>query len=97
MQQASGVFWASTDVARDALRITGEDRLTWYRSSEKVRRGFCSTCGSFLFWAPARGDMIAISMGAFEAPTSTRLAKHFFVACKGDYYDIADGLQQNRQ
>lgn len=36
-------------------------------------------------------------MGAFDAPTDTRLAVHIFVADKGDYYDIADGLPQNQQ
>lgn len=30
-----------------------------------------------------------------DAPTSTRLAMHIFVAEKGDYYEIADGLPQN--
>jgi hypothetical protein len=36
-------------------------------------------------------------MGAFDAPTGTRLEKHIFVADKGDYYDIGDGLPQNAQ
>ncbi len=36
-------------------------------------------------------------MGAFEQPTGTRLGIHIFVADKGDYYDIADGLPQNQQ
>jgi len=35
--------------------------------------------------------------GAFETPTDTKLAIHIFVADKGDYYDIADGLPQNQQ
>jgi hypothetical protein len=34
-------------------------------------------------------------MGALDTPTGTRLAIHIFVAEKGDYYDIADGLPQN--
>jgi hypothetical protein len=34
-------------------------------------------------------------MGAFDSPTGTRVATHIFVAEKGDYYDIADGLPQN--
>jgi hypothetical protein len=33
-------------------------------------------------------------MGAFDAPTGTRMDKHIFVAEKGDYYDITDGLEQ---
>ena len=34
-------------------------------------------------------------MGAFEKPTETKLALHIFVAEKGDYYEITDGLPQN--
>ena len=78
------------------MTISGQDRLTWYRSSEKVRRGFCSTCGSQLFFDPLHGDWIGIAMGAFDRPTDTKLAIHIFVAEKGDYYDIADGLPQKR-
>jgi hypothetical protein len=43
----------------------------------------------------ARHDWIGVSMGAFEAPTDTEIALHIFVAEKGDYYEIADGLPQN--
>jgi hypothetical protein len=85
----------STDVPRAAVTISGADGVTWFRSSEKVRRGFCSTCGSSLFWDPVERDWIAIAMGAFDTRTDTRLGKHIFVAEKGDYYDITDGLPQN--
>jgi hypothetical protein len=93
----SGHYWASTDVPRSAVRIEGEDKLTWYQSSEKVRRGFCSTCGSALFWDVAGREKTAIAMGAFDKPTGTELGLHIFVADKGDYYDIGDGLPQNQQ
>jgi len=79
------------------VTIHGDDRVTWFRSSAKVRRGFCTTCGSPLFWDPVEKDTIAIAMGAFDSPTETRLGIHIFVADKGDYYDIADGLPQNAQ
>jgi hypothetical protein len=96
-RKSSGHFWASTDVARAALRIEGEDSISWYASSERVRRGFCRQCGSSLFWDPVHRDKIAIAMGAFESPTGTKLHMHIFVADGGDYYDIADGLPQNAQ
>jgi hypothetical protein len=96
-RKSSGHYFASTDVARAALTVCGEDKISWYRSSEKVRRGFCSVCGSNLFWDPIGRDVIAIAMGAFERPTDTNLAIHIFVADKGDYYDIADGLPQNQR
>lgn len=94
-RKQSGHFWASTDVPRDALTLHGGEHLTWYRSSEKVQRGFCSRCGSFLFWDVIGRAKIAIAMGSFEQPTGTRLRRHIFVASGGDYYDIADGLPQN--
>jgi hypothetical protein len=95
-RRQSGHYFASTNVRRDALRIEGAENVTWYRSSEKVRRGFCATCGSVLFWDPLGHDILSVAMGAFDKPTETRLAIHIFVADKGDYYDIADGLPQNQ-
>ena len=96
-RKQSGHYWASTDVPREALALSGGDRISWFQSSEAVRRGFCSVCGSILLWDRAGRDKIAIAMGAFEAPTGVRLGKHIFVADKGDYYDIADGLPQVAQ
>jgi hypothetical protein len=33
-------------------------------------------------------------MGAFDGTTGAKLSVHIFVADKGDYYDIADGVPQ---
>ncbi|GER02262.1 hypothetical protein JCM17845_28850 [Iodidimonas gelatinilytica] len=38
-------------------------------SSEHVRRGFRSICGSFLFWDPIEKDRIAVAMGALDGAT----------------------------
>jgi len=35
-------------------------------------------------------------MGAFDTPTRTQLEKHIFVAEKGDYYQLADGVAIGR-
>jgi hypothetical protein len=90
----SGHYFASTDVPRSAVRISGEDKLTWFQSSDKARRGFCSLCGSSLFWDPLFRDWIGIAMGAFDGATDAKLHVHIFVAEKGDYYEIADGVEQ---
>ena len=36
-------------------------------------------------------------MGVFDDATGTSLSMHIFVAEKGDYYAIKDGLPQNRR
>lgn len=96
-RKQSSHFFVSANVRRETLTIHGADKVTWYRSSEKVQRGFCSVCGSPLFWNPMiEGyDFIAVAMGAFDSATGTRLAKHIFVGDKGDYYEIDDGLPQS--
>ncbi|MCP5035988.1 MAG: GFA family protein [Rhodobacteraceae bacterium] len=96
-RKQSGHIWSSSDVPRGRVTIQGAKRLTWYRSSEKARRGFCTTCGSFLFWDLDDADTLAVAMGALEKPTGVRLCQHIFVADKGDYYDINDGLPQREQ
>lgn len=88
----------STEIPRASLQVDGKENIRWYRSSEKVRRGFCGQCGSPLFFDPLdriKHDWTAVSMGAFDAPTGTRLAQHIFVAEKGDYYEIDDDLPKN--
>lgn len=96
-RKQSGHFFASTNVKRDRLQITGTEQLTWFQSSAKVRRGFCSRCGSWLFWDPPAHDWTSIAMGAFDPPTATQLERHIFVAEQGDYYRIGDGLPQNQR
>lgn len=96
-RKQSGHFYASAEVARDHVTIQGSENITWFQSSEKVRRGFCRTCGSPLFWDPVQRDWTAVAMGAINTPTNVRLAKHIFVADKGDYYDIEGGLPQHAQ
>ncbi len=93
----SGHFEASADVPRSAVTIKSSEHITWYHSSNKVRRGFCKNCGSSLFWDPIdqqKHDWTAISLGAFDTATNTKLKQHIFVAEKGDYYEITDGLPQ---
>ncbi|MFV0514071.1 MAG: GFA family protein [Jhaorihella sp.] len=96
-RRQSGHAWASTHVPRASLNFTADASLRWYASSEIARRGFCGVCGSVLFWQRRDEDDISVSMGAFDAPTGTRLARHIFVADKGDYYEIADDLPQQAQ
>jgi len=95
----TGHFLASAEAKRSDLTINGEDNLCWYLSSEKVRRGFCKRCGSSLFFDPLdreKHDWIGIALGSFDTPTETMLEKHIFVAEKGDYYELTDGLPQNQ-
>lgn len=93
-RRQSGHFVAATQVESSGLRISGEEAIAWYSATPHARRGFCKTCGTHLFWERAGSDQISIWMGCLDEPTGIRLADHIFVAEKGDYYEIADGLPQ---
>ncbi len=96
-RKQSGNFLAAVNVRKSHLTIRGAESIRWYRSSGKVQRGFCSICGSALFWAPNMEgyEWIAVAMGLFDGPTGMRLRKHTFVGEKGDYYDLDDGVPQS--
>ena len=96
-RKQSGHYFASVNVARSDLEVAGESELAWYASSPKVRRGFCRRCGSWLFWDPPARDWTSIALGAFDGATGVALERHIFVAEKGDYYVLDDGLPQNER
>jgi len=45
-RKTSGHYWAATQVDTENLKITKDDGLKWFRSSDWARRGFCMECGS---------------------------------------------------
>ncbi len=95
-RRLSGHYWASVDLPRDAVTLSGEENITWFFTADDVRRGFCATCGSALFWDPIKRDIFAIALGAFDEPTNTEIGIHVYVANKGDYYQITDDLPQRQ-
>jgi hypothetical protein len=94
-RKQSGHFWASAFAPAEDITITGSPR--WYRASDTAQRGFCPICGCFLFWKHDAEETLSFALGALDGPTGLHLQKHIFVADKGDYYDIADGLPQRDQ
>jgi hypothetical protein len=92
-RRSSGHFLAGATADRASLTVEGE--VAWYESTPgKVRRGFCPTCGSSLFWERIGAPEVDIWAGTLDGPTGLVLRDHIYVADKGDYYAIADGLPQ---
>ena len=95
-RKQTGSYLIAVNVRRSALRIEGGESVAWYQSSEAVRRGFCSVCGSTLFWNPTREgyEWTGVALGCIDTPLNLRIAKHTFVGDKGGYYEINDGAAQ---
>jgi hypothetical protein len=84
-RRSSGHFRASAHLLTAGLDLQGAT-LGWYESSPGVERGFCTRCGSFLFWRRAGAAYIAVSGGALDPGPRLRTAAHIFLADKGDCY-----------
>ena len=93
-RKTSGHYWAATQVSKGNLNLIKATSLSWYDSSDKARRGFCSVCGSSMFYERKGIDKISVSAGSLEIPTSLDRMRHIYVTSKGDYYDISDDLPQ---
>lgn len=96
-RRATGTFVAATAAADDHLSVTGSDRLGWYRSSDEAERGFCRDCGSNLFWRRPGSGRTSILAGSLDQPTGLHIARHIFVADKGDFYEIGDDAPRHEQ
>jgi hypothetical protein len=93
-RRQSGHFLAATEIRQADLDVSGETAITWYAATPRAGRGFCASCGAHLFWREIGADAVSIYAGCLDEPTGLVLAEHIFVAEKGDYYDITDGLPQ---
>ena len=94
-RKQSGHRYAVVDAKTSALGIESADNLTWYRASAAGERGFCSVCGSTLFWKSSEEDFTALLAASVDTPNGLVMAQHIYAADKGAYYEIDDGLPQH--
>ena len=92
-RKQTGHFYAATNAADADLTVKDSGTLKWYAASDIAKRGFCGECGSALFWKPNGGDYTSILAGTLDGDAGgLKLDRHIFVADKGAYYELNDGL-----
>jgi len=96
-QQTHGVPAAYSAASHGDFRMTETRGLKWFVSSTVARRGFCSECGASIFWERIGGPSISIACGSLDPPSGVKIVGHIFMADKGDYYEVTDGLPQREQ
>ncbi len=92
-RRQSGNYVVAATAQREDVHFLAQSTLKWFQSSKAARRGFCGDCGSAMFWDDG-GATLSINVGCLDAPTGLSVTAHIFVADKGDYYEITDGLEQ---
>ena len=87
-RRTSGHFVAATACRRCAFCLPMSDTLMWFVAVPGFRRGFCSECGSSLFFEEVGGERVSIAAGSLDEPQGLKLAHHIFVAEAADYYSL---------
>lgn len=69
-----------------------DEGLTWYQGTPWAQRGFCSRCGSNLFWRLAEQPegMLIVSVDALDDDDGFALDRHIYSDAKPDRYEFAD-------
>ena len=93
-RKQTGHRYAVVGALAGNVEIEGGANVTWLRASPQAERGFCSSCGSHLFWKSSTSDEMGILAASINDQPSLHLTNHIFVADKGDYYEITDDLPQ---
>ncbi len=70
--------------------IDGESNLTWYKSSEHGQRGFCSKCGTNLFFKAPTAGYYGVTAGTLDNQKDLEIETHIFIDKKPSYYDFTD-------
>ena len=89
---AAFVTWVGVPEERFRI-LEGEDRLTWYASSNQGRRGFCSTCGSTMFYTSSLcpGE-VHIARANVESRIDREPELHVFFDSRVDWFSCSDEL-----
>ena len=72
------------------VRIDGEEHVTAYDSSEWAQRGFCSRCGTHLFYRLKGNDQYVVPVGLFDSAPEVSFDSQIFIDEKPGYYEFAN-------
>lgn len=70
--------------------FSGLEHITVYNSSEWAERGFCSLCGTHLFYKLKGSDEYALPAGLFQQGADFTMSSQIFIDQKPGYYRFAN-------
>ena len=68
--------------------------ISRYESSGDNERGFCTTCGSNLFFHTRGGPIHAIPIALFDDPSDLKFRAEIYIDDKPDYYEFANATKK---
>jgi len=91
---AAFVTWFGVEKANFEL-VSGGGEISWYRSTPEARRGFCTNCGSTLFFEGERwSDEVHIALAAMDVAIDRSPQAHVFYDAHVDWVELGDDLRR---
>tara|TARA_B100001250_G_scaffold157770_1_gene135525 strand:+ start:2062 stop:2349 length:288 start_codon:yes stop_codon:yes gene_type:complete len=85
---------AGTSTKIENFFFESDSTLTWWNRTEEVKYGFCSNCGSSLFWEDKGRDKIrAITAGTLDPPTGLKTVLNIFSDSVSDYHQLDESIK----
>ena len=72
------------------VQFDGEDKITVYDSSDWAERGFCSRCGTHLFYRLKANQQYELPVGLFGDDAGWVFHQQIFIDEKPGFYDFAN-------
>jgi len=94
-QRQTSYAIAASHVPLDGFSVQDPDNLlVWYTSSDQAKRGFCSKCGSAMFWqmfhadGSAARDHISVMAGTLDDTSALGLKDQIYVDGAQAYHHV---------
>ncbi len=72
------------------VNFEGEDAISTIRSSEWAERGFCSKCGSSLFYRIVESNEYQMSAGLLDDTSELQMSLQVFTDVKPAFYEFSN-------
>ena len=79
-RRMTGHVIAATGARHADFQLLAERMLGWFASSAEARRGFCTQCGSTLFWQGEGRYYVSIAAGTLDDSSGLQIACHIFTS-----------------
>lgn len=91
-QKAAGnYFMPLANAQKSGFEVT-RGAISWFHSSDPVRRGFCSRCGTPLIFETVSALHLNITLGSLDDPAAIRPSRQYGIEAKMPWFAELEAL-----
>jgi hypothetical protein len=90
----TGSAFVNIEVPNEKINWTGKEHIATLQSSDWAERGWCSCCGTGLFWRMTEENEYSgttdIALGLFDDPSGFKISHEIYIDHKPDSFAFVD-------